>query len=62
MFLRLISPSFGKLTAVEQKLEGIYRAAHTDLVHHSEEVAFYKGNEWEKTRINSSFDQLTKHS
>ena len=31
-------------------------------MHHSEEVAFYKGNEWEKARINASFDQLTRHS
>lgn len=36
LFIRFISPPFGKLTAIEQKLEGVYRAAHTDLVHHSE--------------------------
>lgn len=62
LIIRFISPPFGKLTAIEQKLEGVYRAAHTDLVHHSEEIAFYKGNEWEKARINASFDQLTRHS
>lgn len=36
LFIKFISPPFGKLTAIEQKLEGVYRAAHTDLVHHSE--------------------------
>lgn len=53
--IKLISPPFGKLTAIEQRLEGDYRASQTDLVHHSEEVAFYRGNEWEKHRINTMF-------
>lgn len=60
--IKVVSPPFGKLTAIEQRLEGVYRASHTDLVHHAEEIAFYKGNEWEKSRINHSFSQLTKHS
>lgn len=60
--IKLVSPPFGKLTAIEQRLEGVYRASHTDLVHHAEEIAFYKGNEWEKSRINNSFSQLTRHS
>jgi ATP-binding cassette, subfamily D (ALD), member 3 len=54
--LRVVSPPFGKLTAVEQRLEGDYRASQTDLVHHAEEVAFFRGNEWEKTRINNQFN------
>lgn len=53
--IKVVSPPFGKLIAIEQRLEGVYRASHTDLVHHAEEIAFYKGNEWEKTRINNSF-------
>lgn len=53
--IKFISPPFGKLTAIEQRLEGEYRATQTDLVHHSEEVAFYRGNEWEKLRINTMF-------
>lgn len=44
VIIKFISPPFGKLTAIEQRLEGEYRACHTDLVHHSEEIAFYKGN------------------
>jgi len=50
------------LTAIEQQLEGSYRACHTDLVHHSEEIAFYRGQSWEKTRLNASFKDLTTHS
>ena len=60
--LRALSPAFGRLTAIEQQLEGSYRACHTDLVHHSEEIAFYRGQSWEKTRLNASFKDLTTHS
>jgi len=60
--LRILSPAFGRLTAIEQQLEGSYRACHTDLVHHSEEIAFYRGQTWEKTRLNASFKELTTHS
>lgn len=55
IMLKFISPPFGKLTAIEQRLEGDYRASQTDLVHHAEEVAFFRGNEWEKSRINNVF-------
>jgi ATP-binding cassette subfamily D (ALD) protein 3 len=44
--LKIISPAFGKLTAIQQRLEGDYRAAQTGIVHHAEEIAFYKGNKW----------------
>lgn len=46
--IKQISPSFGKLTAVEQQLEGEYRAIHTELLAHAEEVAFYAGQDWER--------------
>lgn len=46
VFIKFVSPPFGKLTAIEQKLEGGYRESHTDLVHHAEEIAFYRGNVW----------------
>ena len=46
--INVISPGFGKLTAQEQKLEGEYRALHTELLAHSEEVAFLKGHVWER--------------
>jgi len=46
-FIRMLSPAFGKLTAIEQRLEGEYRSCHSELLNHSEEIAFYNGNEWE---------------
>lgn len=30
-------------------------------MNHSEEVAFYNGSEWEKTRINEKFEELINH-
>jgi len=61
LVIRSISPAFGRLTAVQQKLEGEYRAKHTDLLNHSEEIAFYNGSDWEKSRINSKFKELLNH-
>ena len=34
--IKYISPAFGKLTAIEQSLEGSYRALHSELINHSE--------------------------
>lgn len=61
IIIRIISPSFGKYTAREQQLEGEYRAKHTDLLGHSEEIAFYNGSNWEKDQINSKFGELMTH-
>jgi len=57
----MISPPFGRLTAVEQKLEGEYRSLHTELLSHSEEIAFYNGADWEKTNIQKGYDRLHSH-
>jgi len=32
------------------------------MVHHSEEIAFYKGQVWEKARVNESYKKLNIHS
>jgi len=61
IILRTISPPFGKMTAVEQKLEGEYRQKHTDLLNHAEEVAFYNGSDWERTRIDAKYMELNDH-
>jgi len=42
-------------------LEGEFRACHSALITHSEEIAFYKGNAWEKERVNDTFKMLTEH-
>jgi len=59
--IKKLSPSFGRLTAVEQQLEGEYRAIHTELLSHSEEVAFYNGAAWEKKNIDRGFYRLYDH-
>jgi ATP-binding cassette subfamily D (ALD) protein 3 len=61
MFIRFITPTFGKLVAKQQDLEGDFRACHSDLLNHSEEISFYNGARWEKKRINNSYDVLHKH-
>jgi ATP-binding cassette subfamily D (ALD) protein 3 len=42
-------------------LEGEFRATHTDLINHAEEIAFYKGNRWEERVVNERFNKLIKH-
>lgn len=59
--IKNISPSFGRLTAVEQQLEGEYRAIHTELLAHSEEIAFYNGAKWERLNIDRGFNKLHSH-
>ena len=61
VLLRYISPSFGKLTAIRQKLEGEYRGQHFDILTHSEEIAFYNGGNWEIKRITTTFKKLYDH-
>jgi ATP-binding cassette subfamily D (ALD) protein 3 len=61
VIIRFISPAFGQLTAIEQKLEGEYRQKHTELIAHSEEIAFYNGSDWEKTHINEKYYELNNH-
>ena len=39
LFLRAISPPFGKYIATEQKLEGEFRFTHARIITHSEEIA-----------------------
>jgi ATP-binding cassette subfamily D (ALD) protein 3 len=61
ILIKTVSPSFGRLTAIEQTIEGEYRVKHTDLLHHSEEIAFYNGSDWERARIDEKFVELINH-
>jgi ABC-type uncharacterized transport system fused permease/ATPase subunit len=58
--MKLVTPSFGVLTAHAQIYEGDYRACHASLVTFSEEIAFYRGHEWEKARIWRSFQTMMR--
>lgn len=42
-------------------MEGEFRACHTGIITHAEEIAFYRGNKWEKERVNADFDDLIAH-
>jgi len=61
LIIKTLTPNFGKLIAIEQTIEGEYRAKHTDLLNHSEEIAFYNGSEWEKLKINQKLKELLNH-
>ncbi|KAI2638559.1 ABC transporter transmembrane region 2-domain-containing protein [Xylaria nigripes] len=56
--LRKMSPPFGKLKAVEGRIEGDFRGLHARLIANAEEVAFYGGAEMEKTFLNKEFKSL----
>ena len=61
VIIRYVSPAFGQLTAIEQNMEGEYRSLHSSVLKNAEQVAFYRGAEWEREKINNSFDQLFTH-
>ncbi|XP_014258322.1 ATP-binding cassette sub-family D member 3 [Cimex lectularius] len=51
----------GRMTVQEQKLEGEYRYINSRLITHSEEIAFYGGNNREKLTVLASFQKLISH-
>ena len=56
--LRRLSPPFGKLTAVEGRKEGDFRALHSRLIANAEEVAFYGGADMEKVFLDKGYKDL----
>lgn len=50
-----------RLTVTEQKLEGEFRHINSRLITHSEEVAFYNGNNREKATLLASYNKLFNH-
>ncbi|KAJ3311471.1 hypothetical protein HDU76_003113 [Blyttiomyces sp. JEL0837] len=59
--MRAVTPAFGKMAAVEAKLEGDFRTAHSRLITNAEEIAFYHGGELEKSILNRTYLRLIKH-
>ncbi|KAL0578895.1 ATP-binding cassette long-chain fatty acid transporter pxa1 [Marasmius crinis-equi] len=59
--LRAVTPAFGKLAAVEARLEGEYRAGMGRLGREGEEVAFYDGGAREKDILTKAYLRLIKH-
>lgn len=42
-------------------MEGDYRAGHSDLLNHAEEISFQDGGQWEQVRVEKKFDTLYIH-
>ncbi|PBK71003.1 hypothetical protein ARMSODRAFT_884471 [Armillaria solidipes] len=59
--LRAVTPAFGKLAAVEARLEGEYRAGMGRIGRESEEVAFYDGGARERSILTAAYMRLIKH-
>ena len=52
---------FSKFSVEEGKLEGKLRFAHSRVITHSEEIAFYGGAKRERQFLDSSLEKLVKH-
>ncbi|KAI8640593.1 ABC transporter transmembrane region 2-domain-containing protein [Parasitella parasitica] len=59
--MRNYTPSFGKMVAEEQKLEGEFRFRHSRLIENAEEIALFDGQEIEKTELDKSYYALIRH-
>ncbi|KAG8965115.1 hypothetical protein FRC03_000921 [Tulasnella sp. 419] len=59
--LRAVTPAFGRLAAVEARLEGEYRAGVARVGREAEEVAFYNGGLREKHILWRAYLRLIKH-
>nr|AND95787.1 ATP-binding cassette subfamily D member 3 [Prorocentrum minimum] len=54
-------PPFGELAATEQRLEGAFRSKHSELITHSEQIAFLGGEVPELNILNEHFFRLLSH-
>lgn len=55
-------PPFSELAALEQKLEGRFIAAHSDLITNCEQIAFLGGEKPELRNLNEKFEELRDHN
>jgi ATP-binding cassette subfamily D (ALD) protein 2 len=60
--LKFATPPFGKLVAEQAKLYGELRAAHSRVITHSEEIAFYSGEKLEEKVLKNTYSDLIKHT
>lgn len=59
--LKKVTPAFGKLSAIEAKLEGDFRGAHARIITNAEEIAFYNGSQIEEGILNRAYMRLVRH-
>lgn len=62
ILLRSIMPSFASLYSHQQRYEKNFQRNHARLLAHAEEIAFYGGNELEKTIIDDRFSLIFNKS
>ncbi|KAK6736903.1 hypothetical protein RB195_019537 [Necator americanus] len=61
VFLTYLRRPIGRLTVQEQTLEGEFRFVNSRVIMNSEEIAFYQGNNRERTTVLGSFGNLVSH-
>ncbi|CED83847.1 probable peroxisomal half abc transporter [Phaffia rhodozyma] len=59
--LRSVSPAFGKLAAIQARLEGEYRQGVGRIGREAEEIAFYQGGRTEHAILWKAYLKLMKH-
>ncbi|KAJ7048582.1 ABC transporter transmembrane region 2-domain-containing protein [Mycena amicta] len=59
--LRAVTPAFGRLAAIEARLEGEYRAGMGRIGREGEEIAFYDGGARERDILSHAYLKLIKH-
>jgi ATP-binding cassette subfamily D (ALD) long-chain fatty acid import protein len=59
--LRAVTPAFGRMAAIEARLEGEYRAGMGRVGREAEEVAFYDGGKRERDILTNAYMRLIKH-
>ncbi|KAM6492727.1 ABC transporter transmembrane region 2 domain containing protein [Amanita muscaria] len=59
--LRTVTPAFGRLAAVEARLEGEYRSGMGRVGREAEEIAFYNGGLREKEILTNAYTKLIRH-
>ena len=59
--LQLLTPPFGQLVEKNAELEGTLRSTHSRIIANSEEIAFYRGHSFEKTKLIGDFGSLVRH-
>ena len=60
--LRLASPKFGKLVTEEASRKGYLRYIHSRIINNAEEIAFYGGQNIEKSSLSKAYNSLIKQT
>jgi ATP-binding cassette subfamily D (ALD) protein 3 len=61
-FIKAVTPNFTKMSAEVQNLEGKFRGIHARTRINAESIAFYGGDEKERSIIENYFEDLVKYS